>query len=100
MGQHRPLLLFIFGLFKQTSLQILPQINVKKCPSSILCRDSNPRPLEHEGPLIATSPGLPPTCKTCLKKLFNAFFTVRGMKFGFYSILKKCAMFWQQTSFV
>ena len=29
MGQPRPPLLFIFGLFKQTSLQILQQINVK-----------------------------------------------------------------------
>ena len=28
-GQPRPLLLFIFGLFKQISLQILQQINVK-----------------------------------------------------------------------
>ena len=28
MGQPRPLLSFIFGLFKQTSLQILQQINV------------------------------------------------------------------------
>ena len=26
MGQHRPLLSFIFGLFKQTSLQFLQQI--------------------------------------------------------------------------
>ena len=34
---------FIFGLFKQT-LQILQQIYVKKFPSSIRCRDSNPRP--------------------------------------------------------
>ena len=30
MGQPRPLLSFIFGLFKQTYLQILQQINVKK----------------------------------------------------------------------
>ena len=29
MGQPRPLLLFIFGLYKQISLQILQQINVK-----------------------------------------------------------------------
>ena len=34
MGQPWPLLLFIFGLFKQTSLQFLQQIQVKKCPSS------------------------------------------------------------------
>ena len=30
---------FIFGLFKQTSLQFLQQIYVEKCPSSIRCRD-------------------------------------------------------------
>ena len=29
MGQPQPLLSFIFGLFKQTSLQFLQQINVK-----------------------------------------------------------------------
>ena len=29
MGQSRPLFLFIFGLFKQTLLQFLQQINVK-----------------------------------------------------------------------
>ena len=34
--------------FKQTSLQILQQIYVKKCSSSIWCRDMNPRPLERE----------------------------------------------------
>ena len=41
-GPTRPLL-FLFGLFKQT-LQFLQQLYVKKCPSSIRCRDSNPRP--------------------------------------------------------
>ena len=30
------------------------------CPSSIRCRDSNPRPLERESPPITTRPGLPP----------------------------------------
>ena len=50
---------FIFGLFKQT-IQFLQQIYVKKCPSSIWCRDSNPRPLERESLPIATRPGLPP----------------------------------------
>ena len=35
MGQSRPLLSFIFSLFQQASLQILQQINVKKCPFSI-----------------------------------------------------------------
>ena len=40
MGQPRPL----FHLFLVFSLQFLQQIYVKKCPSSIRCRDSNPRP--------------------------------------------------------
>ena len=59
VGQPWPLLSFIFGLFKQTSLQILQQIDVKKCPSSIRCLDSNSRPLEHESLPITTRPGLP-----------------------------------------
>ena len=50
---------FIFGLFKQT-LKFLQQIYVKKCPSSIWCQDSNPRPLEHESLPITTRPGIPP----------------------------------------
>ena len=33
----------------------------EKCPSSMQCRDSNTRPLEHESPPITTSPGLPPS---------------------------------------
>ena len=45
MGQPRPLLLFIFGLFKQTSLQFLQQMYVKKCQSIMQCWDSNPWPL-------------------------------------------------------
>ena len=54
-----PLLSFIFGLFSQT-LQILQQYRYeKKCPSSIRCQDSNPRPLERESPPIITRPGLP-----------------------------------------
>ena len=54
----RPLFVY-FRLFKQT-IQFLQQINVKKCPSSIWCWDSNPRPSEHESPPITTRPGLPP----------------------------------------
>ena len=51
MGPPRPLLSFIFGLFKQTSFQFLQQILVKKCPSTIQCRDSNPRTSEHKSPV-------------------------------------------------
>ena len=50
----------IFGLFKQTSLQFLQQIYVKKCPSSIWCRDSNPQPSERESLPITTRPGFTP----------------------------------------
>ena len=57
IGQPRPLLSFIFGRFKQTSLQFLQQTFVKKCPSSKWCRDSNPQSLEHESPPIITRPG-------------------------------------------
>ena len=49
---------FIFGLFKQTSLQLLPQLYVKKCPFSIWCWDSNPRPLEYESLPVTTRPRL------------------------------------------
>ena len=52
--------LFIFGLFQTNINTILQQINVKKCPSSIRHRDSNPRPSERESPPITTRPGLPP----------------------------------------
>ena len=57
---HPGLFLLIFGLIKQTSLQILHQIYVIKCPSSIGCWYSNPQPLGHESPSITTRPGLPP----------------------------------------
>ena len=48
-----------FRLFKNT-LQFLQQINMKKCPSSIQCKDLNSCRLEHESPPITTRPGLPP----------------------------------------
>ena len=50
---------FIFGIFKQTSLQFLQQIYTK-CPSSIRYWDSNPWPSERESLPITTRPGLPP----------------------------------------
>ena len=56
---------FIFGLFKQT-IQILQQNNVKKCPSSIRCRDSNSQSSDYESPNLTTRPGLPPNpINTC-----------------------------------
>ena len=57
MGQPRPLFCLFSVFFKQT-LQFLQY--VKKCPSSIRCRDSNPQPSECESLPITTRPGLPP----------------------------------------
>ena len=56
---NRGLFFIYFCLFKHT-LQFLQQINVKKCPSSIWCRESISQHLEHEYPPITTRPGLPP----------------------------------------
>ena len=56
-GPFSSSLSFIFGLFKHI-IQILQQINVKKCPYSIRCRDSNSQPFDYESPLT-TRPGLP-----------------------------------------
>ena len=59
MGQPRPLFR-LFSVFSNKHYTFLQQIYVKKIPSSIWCRDSNPRPLEHVSPPITTRPGLPP----------------------------------------
>ena len=40
----------------------------EKFPSSIRCRDSNSRPLEHESPPITTRPGLKPNNNSIVKK--------------------------------
>ena len=57
---YHPTLFFVyFCLFKHT-LQSLQQINVKYVHPVYGFWDSNPRPLEHESPPIATRPGLLP----------------------------------------
>ena len=72
MGQPRPLLLFIFDLFKQILLQFLQQLYVKKCPSSIQCQDSNPRPLEHESHSHNDWTGAPIQLRLCVVKRWFA----------------------------
>ena len=67
------LFLFIFGLFKQTT-QILQQINVKKCPSSIRCQDSNSQPSDYESPPLTTRPGLPPIFSICWRLSLQSFY--------------------------
>ena len=44
----------LFSVFFKQTIQYLQQINVKKYPSSIQRRDSNPRPLEHGSSPITT----------------------------------------------
>ena len=57
MGLPRPLLLFIFGLLKQT---LLFYNNTMWWPSTIQCQDLNPRLLGRESPPITTRLRLPP----------------------------------------
>ena len=48
----------IFSVFSSKHhYNFIQQIYVKKCPSRILCWDSNPRPSEHDSPPITTRPG-------------------------------------------
>ena len=50
----------LFSVFSNEHYKFLQQLYLKKCPSSIRCWNSNPRPLERESLLITTRPGLPP----------------------------------------
>ena len=49
--------LFLFSVFSNKQYNFTTNI-CEKCPSSIRCRDSNPRPSEHESLPITTRPGL------------------------------------------
>ena len=54
MGQTRPLFrLFLVFSNKQYNFYNKSMLKMS-CPSSIRCRDLNPRPLERESPRIAT----------------------------------------------
>ena len=57
MGQPRPLFR-LFSVFSNKHYIFTTNI-CEKCPSSIWCRDSNPRPFVHEPP-ITIGPGLLP----------------------------------------
>ena len=67
MGQPRPL----FRLFRSFQTNIITIFTTKiceksKCPSSIRCWDSKPRPLERESLPITTKAGLPPRAQSIL----------------------------------
>ena len=56
-----PGLFFVYFRSFQTNIITIFTTNIcEKCPSSIWCRDSNPRPSERESLPITTRPGLPP----------------------------------------
>ena len=50
---------FIFFSFIEQAIQIIQQINVRKCPSNFRCWDSNSKPSYYEPPSLTTRPGLP-----------------------------------------
>ena len=75
MGHPRSL----FRLFSSnpTNITILLQIYVKKCPSSIQCRDSNQWPSGHESPPITTRPGLLPKSHMTSLNQLECFISVQ-----------------------
>ena len=73
MGHLRPLFhILVFS----THFELLQQINVKKCPSNMGRRDSNPRPLKHELSPITTRPGLLPYLSICLSNRLAIISTI------------------------
>ena len=94
MGQPRPLFVY-FRSFSNKHYKFLQQIYVKKCPSSIRCRDLNPRPLEHESLPITTRPGLPPMDLKCYLMCWVHMKHVQFKNNGMltFSILV-CCQFW------
>ena len=67
-------LFFVYFWSFQTINTNLQQINVKKCPSSIRCRDSNSQPSDYESPPLTTKPGLPPQTVCFISKII--FFNI------------------------
>ena len=55
--------------FRSLQTNIITPNIFEKCLSSIRCRDSNQRPLEHESPPLTTRPGLPPPLSVFISKL-------------------------------
>ena len=64
MSHPRPLFRFLFLSF-QTNIIIFTAYICEKCPSSILCWDSNPQPSDHESSPITIITGHPPFFVLC-----------------------------------
>ena len=82
LNQPRPL----FHLF--SCFQSIFTTNIyEKCPSSIQCRDSNSRPLEHESPPVTTRPELLPSFNYLYHHIFRGPFDSISYNLRFSKIL-------------
>ena len=75
----------------QTNNTIFTTNICEKCPSSIWCRDSNPRPSERESLPITTRPGLPPTF--CVSLINEPLFTLCLSLNSFFTFLVDVNLF-------
>ena len=75
-----PTLASFMVYFRSFQTNIITEITTNICekyPSSLQCRDSNPRPSEHESPPITTRPG---HLFICLCSAFSNNFTAKNVK--------------------
>ena len=90
MGHSRPFFIY-FSSFQTNLITIFTTNKCEKCPSSIRCWDSNPRPLEHESPPMTTRPGLPPSTHHSLMSVSRkAMSSSRSPSRTFWSFLFFC----------
>ena len=73
MGQTRPIFFFFWVFQTNSTIFTTNQCEKMACPSRIRCRDSNPRPLDHESSPITTGPGLPPMFVFFVRNLFYGY---------------------------
>ena len=59
-GHLLPLFVYFRSFSIQTNNTFLTRSQYEKCHVHVQCRDSNPRPLDHESSPITTRPELPP----------------------------------------
>ena len=74
MSHSRPL----FRLFSSLQINIFPTKRREKCPSSIHCWDSNPRPSQYDSPPIATWQGLLASTLATISDVLGTFQTQKS----------------------
>ena len=93
-GPFPGLFFLYFRLFKKT-LQLLQQIHVKKCPSSIWYWDSNTQPSDCKFPPITARPGLPPIRAIgSQEQVFSSCFFITAHSWHFMPYLKSLDISW------